>query len=71
MSPSPAGALVRAMSLKSRMRTSKIICLEKKQDIATLAYLVDFAYTEQSTNALICRGNRSRKHVVVVVKLQW
>ena len=34
--------------------------------IATLEYLVDFAYIEQSTNAVIYRGQRSRKHVVVV-----
>ena len=38
----------------------------KEQDIATLAYLVDFAYIEQSTNALVYRGLRSGKYVVVV-----
>ena len=38
----------------------------RKDGIATLAYFSDFAYIQQSNNVLIYRGQRSRKHVVVV-----
>ena len=55
---------------ESRTYPFSTYMLRQKQDIATLAYLVGFAYIEQSTSALMYRGNRSRKHVVVVVTLQ-